>query len=192
MLCIWYQVRQVPQAPAKLWFQWEEGTKSAWLLTAAAYQWWLHSACSKYHALLNVTDTEIAERCCCCQKQGGMALVHQTVLGIEHSLCSPLVKLGESRYLIPNFFWRVLTNTTKATKKEKKTLKNNPPSFLIFSRQQYALKVCVPPPFFFLKDNLHKFCFTVKYFHYNSGTALVLFLAEEKAMDHTTFSQQYH
>lgn len=29
---------QVPQAPAELWFRWEEGTRSDWFLTAAAYQ----------------------------------------------------------------------------------------------------------------------------------------------------------
>lgn len=61
-------------------------------------------------------------------------LVHRTVLGIEHSLCSPLVQLGETRFLIPDFSEGSSLTTTKATKKEKKTL-NNPASFLVFSRQ---------------------------------------------------------
>lgn len=67
-------------------------------------------------------------------------LVHGTVLGMEHRLCSPLVKLGGSRFLTPDVSeGSALTTSSTAREKENKLLKN-PASFLIFFRQYY-LKV---------------------------------------------------
>lgn len=142
--CIWYHFVKQGRFPRLLpnWFWWEDGTSRDKLLAAAAFHWCLHGACSEHHALPNATvwHWNSAYAAAAIKKKVEWCIRHGIALGMEHRLCSPLVKLGGSRFLTPDVSeGSALTTSSTAREKENKLLKN-PASFLFFFRQ-YSLKV---------------------------------------------------